>query len=270
MIVDFHAHTTESDGSLPPAALVELMHRRGVEVFAISDHDTLSAYEGLGVPREMRLIPGVEINTTYKHNEVHVLGYGMRAHDERFAALLRRNREQRRLRVERMVAQLRAAGYGVTMDDVEREAAGAKALGRPHVGKALVRRGHFPDIAAAFRGALRRGTAGYVPSTHCSPQEAIEAIVGAGGIPVLAHPGRLKDRSLIDELAARGLRGLEVFYPLHAPDDVAFFRETARRLGLLATGGSDFHDPQYHPSGVGIEVPVEEIRPFLEALGAAA
>jgi 3',5'-nucleoside bisphosphate phosphatase len=163
-----------------------------------------------------------------------------------------------------MVAQLRTAGYGITLDDVLNEAVDAKALGRPHIAKALIRAGITPDVDAAFRTLLRRGRPGYVPSTHITPQAAIATIRAAGGIAVLAHPGRLKDRSLIDELAREGLQGLEVFYPLHDSDDLRMFREKAAIYGLVKTAGADFHDIRYHTRGVGVDVEAAEIRPFLD------
>lgn len=240
------------------------MDERRVEIFSISDHDTLAAYGSFEARNSARVITGIEINTTYRENEVHVLGYGVRLDSPELNALIEANVSARRSRVDRMVAQLQRAGYGITAADVLREAGEAKALGRPHVGKALIRAGHAPDIEWAFRNLLRSGKPGYVPSTHVTPQRAIEAIRAAGGIAVLAHPGRLKDRSLIDDLARQGLGGLEAFYPLHDDDDVRFFREKASYYGLVTTGGSDFHDIRYHARGVGIEVNDADLRPFLD------
>ncbi len=242
------------------------MQRRGVGIFSISDHDTLSAYDELTVPAGQKLVAGVEINTTYRHNEVHVLGYRLPHADVALNAMLERNRGAREVRVRRMVEQLAGAGFELTLEDVRAEARESKALGRPHVGKALIRRGHAADIAAAFRTLLRRGKPGYVPSTHIEPHEAIETIARAGGVPVLAHPGRLHDYGIIDELAQRGLRGLEVFYPTHERAQVQHFRDIAGRLGLLMTGGSDFHDSRYNSRGVGMEIEEADIRPFLNAV----
>jgi predicted metal-dependent phosphoesterase TrpH len=136
-------------------------------------------------------------------------------------------------------------------------------MGRPHVAKALVRAGVVDSVNNAFAEALVPGKPGYVPQLYTTPEHAIEQITAAGGIPVLAHPGRLKDRALIDELVGHGLRGLEVFYPLHAPEDTREFRETAKRYGLVMTAGMDFHDIRYHTRGVGIEVDEADLRPFL-------
>jgi 3',5'-nucleoside bisphosphate phosphatase len=264
VIVDFHSHTSESDGTLAPQALADFMGERNVEVFSISDHDTLSAYGKFTPPPGARVVTGVEINTTYRGNEVHVLGYGMPVDSPELLATVERNRDARRVRAQRMVDQLQRAGYGITYDEVLKEAPDAKAIGRPHVAKALIAKGLVPDIDWAFRNLLRSGMPGYVPSLHITPQEAIERISAAGGVPVLAHPGRLKDRVLIDELAPKGLRGLEVFYPLHDAEDVRIFRDLAKRYGLVMTGGMDFHDIRYHTRGVGIDVAHDDIAPFLD------
>ncbi len=266
MIVDFHCHTIESDGSLTPQALADYMRDRRVEVFAISDHDTLCAHGAFHSAPGIRTITGIEINTTWRDNEVHLLGYGLPLDSESFNAMIERNRRERSRRAARMVEQLQAAGYAVTLEDVLREAVGSKALGRPHVAKALVRRGEAQSVESAFRGLLRRGKPGYVPSTHATPQEAIRCIRESGGVAVLAHPGRLKDRSIIDALVAEGLQGLEVFYPLHDAEDVTFFRKKAREHRLVMTAGSDFHDIRYHAHGVGMEVDRVDIAPFLDLI----
>lgn len=267
MLVDFHAHTYESDGTLAPQALCDFMVERGVRYFSITDHDTLGAYGRFEAPAHVRVLPGIEINTTYRESEVHVLGYRLPLGDSPLRAVLERNRQARRERVGRIVDQLRDAGVEIGMEDVEREATPQASLGRPHVGKALVRKGVVASIEGAFRGYLRRGTPGYVPSTHITPHQAIAAIRESGGVAVLAHPGRLKDYDLIDELAPEGLHGLEVFYPTHEVGQIAHFREKARRLGLVMTAGCDFHDIRYHTRGVGYEVDEAAIRPFLELTG---
>lgn len=268
MIVDFHSHTLQSDGTLTPDELVGAMQKRGVSIFSITDHDTLAAYDGLSVPAPMKLVVGIEINTTYNGNEAHVLGYRLPRKHEALDAMLERNREARRVRMGEMVAQLQAAGYGITMDQVLAEAGGGESLGRPHIGKALIRNGHVGDIETAFRKLLVRGKPGYVPSTHITPHEAIAAIHDAGGVSVLAHPGRLHDYAMIDELAEAGLQGLEVFYPTHQASQVQLFRDRAKRFGMLMSGGSDFHDIRYHKRGVGIEIDAGDIKPFLDAVAA--
>jgi predicted metal-dependent phosphoesterase TrpH len=242
------------------------MRSRGVQLFAITDHDTLAAFDGLEPPPGSRVITGIEINATFEDSEVHVLGFRLPLGPSPLTAVIEANRAARRARIGRIVTQLSEAGHAITFEDVESEASAGASLGRPHVGKALIRKGIVSNIEAAFRSFLRRGTAGYVPSTHITPHQAIDVILAAGGIPVLAHPGRLRDEAIIGELAERGLRGLEVFYPTHDANQVHHFRGIAKQYGLVMTGGSDFHDIRYHTRGVGMEIADEDIRPFLNLL----
>ncbi len=264
MIVDFHSHTHESDGSLAPQALCDFMHERGVRIFSVTDHDTLEAYGRFEAAAGMQVITGIEINTTYDDGEVHVLGYRLPLGPSPLSEVLEKNRRARRTRITRIVSQLREAGHDITMDDVHAEVREGASLGRPHVGKALIRLGIARDIETAFRGFLRRGSPGYVPATHITPHQAIEVILESGGVPVLAHPGRLKDYGVIGELVEHGLQGLEVFYPSHEPMQKQYFRDQAKRYGLVMTAGSDFHDIRYHTRGVGTEVEDGDIRPFLD------
>jgi predicted metal-dependent phosphoesterase TrpH len=270
VIVDFHSHTYESDGSLAPAQLVDLMRKAGVRIFAITDHDTTRAY-GQFEADFARVVPGVEINTSWRDNEVHVLGYGIPTGDAGpLAAVLAANRDFRRTRADLMVTAVNAAGFPVTREAVIAEAGSADAIGRPHLAKALVRAGLVSDIDAAFRTLLGRGKPGYIPSNNITPAEAIAAIADAGGIPVLAHPGRLKDETILDELAPQGLAGLEVFYPTHSPSQTAHFRSKAAHYGLVMTAGSDFHDARWNGRGVGMDVDEDDIGPFLELVGTTA
>jgi 3',5'-nucleoside bisphosphate phosphatase len=262
--IDLHSHTNMSDGTLSPQELADFMGERNVELFCISDHDTLAAYGEFEAPAGARVITGIEINTTWRENEVHVLGYGVPLGPSPITELLEYNQEQRRLRAVTMVERLREAGYDLTLEDVLYESGGAYAIGRPHVAKALVRKGVVDSIDQAFREAIGAGKPGYVPQIYTTPTHAIEQIAAAGGIPVLAHPGRLKDRALIDDLAGHGLRGLEVFYPVHDAADTREFREAAKRYGLVMTGGMDFHDIRYHTKGVVMDVDEADIAPFLE------
>ncbi len=245
------------------------MRARGVRWFSITDHDSLGAYsdEATAALGELRLIAGLEINSTYKENDVHVLGYGVSLDAQVLTDLIDRNKHARVMRIEQMVEQLRGAGFDISLDRVLAEAGEGASLGRPHVAKALVRAGAVADVNAAFKRVLARGGAGYVPSLHVTPHEAIDVVAAAGGVPVLAHPGRLKDESIVDELAEAGLVGLEVYHPSHSGSQRARFREKAEALGLVVTGGSDFHDSRYSPDGVGMDVSEAELEPFLDLVG---
>ncbi|MGH7659659.1 MAG: PHP domain-containing protein [Vulcanimicrobiaceae bacterium] len=266
MIVDFHSHTRNSDGSLSTADLVAAMERRGVSVFSITDHDTTRAYDELP-PTRGRVISGIEINTTRDGVDIHVLGYGF---DPSKAApiheTLTANREARRVRIKKMIELLVRAGYPLTEEMVAAEAEGSESLGRPHVAKALVRNGMVRDVQTVFQELVSRKGPAFVPSAHITAPQAIDAIARAGGVPVLAHPGRLNDYGIIEEMAETGVVGLEVFYPTHTPTQTSYFREQAARLGLVMTAGSDFHDSRWNSSVVGVEVEEADIRPFLELL----
>jgi 3',5'-nucleoside bisphosphate phosphatase len=264
MIVDFHSHTRESDGALAPEELVAMMRARGVRIFSITDHDTIRAY-GQFAADFARVIPGIEINTTWNDNEVHVLGYGIPLGDDTpLALILAENREFRRTRIDRIAANLTAAGFPITVADVVAQSDGGDALGRPHVAKALIAKGFARDVQSCFDQLLVRGKPGYMPSNYITPVQAIDVIRESGGFPVLAHPGRLKDDSIIDELIEHGLAGLEVFYPTHNASQTALFRERAEKHGLVMTAGSDFHDIRWNTRGVGMDVDEADIRPFLD------
>jgi predicted metal-dependent phosphoesterase TrpH len=266
VIVDFHSHTLESDGTLAPGELVAAMAKRGVEIFSISDHDTLGAYAKIDPAAiHATVVTGVELNTTYRGNEVHVLGYAFPVDAEPMVAAIANNRRERVARAEKMVAQLCSAGYDIDMATVRKECGhGESTIGRPHVARALVRAGYVADIESAFRTLLTANKAGYVPSLYMTPQFAVDLVVRSGGVPVLAHPGRLKDESIIEELVERGLLGLEVFYPTHTPGQVAHFRDVATEFGLVMTAGSDYHDLRYNPRGVGMDVERDDIAGFLD------
>jgi predicted metal-dependent phosphoesterase TrpH len=263
--VDFHSHTTESDGSLKPAQLIERMRSRGVGWFSITDHDTLRAYDVMPEEPGAHVVRGIEINTTWEGGDVHILGYRIPLGDASpVAQTIARNREHRRGRIDLMLQGLNAAGYPLTREGVLAESDGGHALGRPHVAKALVRAGMVADVPAAFRDLLSSGKPGYAPSHHITPFEAVDVVRRSGGVAVVAHPCRLDDTAIVDELTERGLAGLEVFYPSHSPQQVAAYRALAARLGLVMTAGSDFHDPRWNPRGVGMDVEAADIAPFLE------
>jgi 3',5'-nucleoside bisphosphate phosphatase len=239
------------------------MRARGVSWFSITDHDTTRAYDAVDAPGQ-HVVPGIEINTTWDGSDVHILGYGIPTGPSPLADVLERNRSSRRARIEVMVGALNRAGYPITVDEVLAESGGGHALGRPHVAKTLVRRGMVRDVDAAFRDLLSSGKPGYAPSHHITPLEAIDVVRASGGVPVLAHPGRLRDDRIVDALAERGLVGLEVFYPTHTTQQTAYFREKAARFGLVMTAGSDFHDERWNTRGVGMDVDEADLRAFLD------
>jgi 3',5'-nucleoside bisphosphate phosphatase len=249
--VDLHTHTLRSDGVLEPVELVRAAADSGVTTLAITDHDSLAAYRelilGRAMPAPIELIPGVEINALAKgiplaEGELHILGFGMDQADEAFEAALARQRAARRIRFERTVERLREIGMPVDQHLTHLDLTRDDALGRPTIGRALVAGGFARSVEDAFNRIVGWGGPGYVAREGMGPRDAIEAIRDAGGVPVLAHfseaPGQL---GLLRELKEIGLAGIEVYYLTYAPETVTLVADVARRLGLLGTGGSDFH-----------------------------
>lgn len=270
MIVDFHSHTLKSDGTASPTELRELMVRKGVEYFAVTDHDTLAAYDELGELRSgPRLIVGIEINTNYEGDDVHILGYGLTTGASPLNDALASRRQARSDRLEAMIGKLRVAGMEITLDDVRSHSAGVSALGRPHLARLLVARGYADSVNEAFNRYLRRGSPAYIEAAPLSPFEAISLIRESGGIPVLAHPGRLKDPALVNTIARAGILGIEVFYGTHTAEQTERFRRAAEYYRLSMSAGADYHDANWTPRGVGMEVRERDILPFLELIGVA-
>ena len=250
--IDLHAHTRRSDGVLEPAELVRQAFAAGIRLLAITDHDSLAAYRELAavenVPDGLTLIPGIEINAVADRRdglwegELHVLGFGMDSADEAFEATLQVQRNQRRLRFERILAKLRDLNMPVD-DAIEVLAMGEDdAIGRPTIARALIAKGHATTVEDAFRRWLGHGMPAWAARDGLGPRAAIVAIRAAGGLPVLAHflDARAKIQ-LIRELKELGLGGLEVHYRGWNAARIASISAVARELGLIATGGSDYH-----------------------------
>ncbi len=201
--------------------------------------------EALAAGRMYRVdvIPGVEINTDVDAHEVHVLGYFIDYTQEEFQTFLRRMRAGRVERAERIVEKLRTLGAPIEWARVQEIAAGA-SIGRPHIARALVEAGRVGSPQEAFERFLGRTAPAYAPRARLSPEDAVAAIARADGVPVLAHPGWEASGPVIERvprLVEHGLCGIEVYYPDHTPAMVDAYLEVARRYGLVATGGTDYH-----------------------------
>ena len=249
--VDLHTHTLRSDGVLEPVELVRDAAAAGIRTLAITDHDTLAAWRelilGRAMPAPIDLIPGVEINALARgiplqDGELHILGFGMDPDDEAFEAALAKQRSARKIRFERTIAKLREAGMPIDAEIAHVDLTRDDALGRPTIGRALIAAGFATSVEDAFRRIIGWGGPGYVQREGMGPRDAIEAIRAARGIPVLAHfseaPGQMP---LLRELQEIGLAGLEVHYISWDRATVELVASVARSLGLIATGGSDYH-----------------------------
>lgn len=276
--VDLHTHTTASDGTLAPRDLVRLAVRHGVRVLAVTDHDSTGGLdealdEAARHPR-LTVVPGIEINCDVERAEVHVLGYLVDWRAPWFQRFLEEQRTERVARVHRIAERL--AELGLPVDPAEVFAvAGEGAPGRPHVAQVLVQRGYVRSVREAFDRYLRSDGPANVPRRRLTPAEAVAVVRRAGGVPVLAHPGLAGRDDLIPDLVRAGLMGIEVYYAEHSAAQTAGYREICRSLGLVATGGSDYHGPRSgrsNPPGTPA-VPLsawEELRARAEAARAAA
>ena len=234
----------------------------------LMDHDTVAgaapfaeASGALGV----RAACGVEINTR-ERDQVHILGYGLRHQDPAFAARLAEWRERRVLRAREIVERLRGLGLDISWADVESQA--KETVGRPHVADALRRKGVVKSRSEAFERFLSSGKPGYVEPRGPGVEDAIGLIREFGGFAVLAHPRTVSDcAARISEWIKMGLEGLEVFYAAHRTSEINRLSDMAKTLGLIATGGTDFHGPgSGRDAALGVQVPDEVYGAFLERL----
>jgi predicted metal-dependent phosphoesterase TrpH len=253
MRIDLHAHSTASDGTTAPADLVRAAAAAGLDVLALTDHDTTAGWAeaAAAVPPGLTLIPGAELSTVWSTSDGRVIGMHLLAYlfdpaEPVLRAERARVREGRTVRARRMVELMQEDGHPVRWEDVVAEAAGGP-VGRPHVARALVRHRLVSDVAAAFTPDwIGRGGRYRVAKPDTDVCDAIRMVRAAGGVPVVAHPlaaarGALVPEDSYAEMAAAGLAGLEADHTDHDPAARKRVREIAADLGLVVTGSSDFH-----------------------------
>jgi 3',5'-nucleoside bisphosphate phosphatase len=278
-IVDLHTHTTRSDGIVAPAELVQATWDAGVRILSLTDHDTLAGYREVvvahAVPSGMTLVPGVEINALVTRDlglwegELHILGFGMDPFDEAFESVLAAQRDRRRVRFVRTTALLRDLGLPIDVEVAALAPTEEDALGRPTIARALMAAGHASSVEDAFSRLLGYGQPAYVRREGLEPEDAIRAITAADGIPVLAHFRESTERQdIIRELIDAGLAGLEVHYRSFDAATVAAVGKVASSLGLIATGGTDYHGDlgSYAEAHAALWVPPEVGERLLERI----
>ena len=257
--VDLHMHSTASDGSRAPADVVGAAKAAGLVAIALTDHDSVAGLgeaQAAGAELGVRVVNGVELSAVEGEAETHLLGLHLRD-----TMVLERGlealREMRQRRARTIVDKLVALGVKVTLDDVLAQA-GDGAVGRPHVARALVADGWATDVRDAFDRYLGAGRPAYVAKEQLSMPDAIAMVHAAGGLAVLAHPGGAGTRERLTALAAQGLDGVEVKHPSHSPSDTNKLRTLCEQLGLVISGGSDWHGAADGPRTIGMmQVPEE-------------
>jgi hypothetical protein len=241
--VDLHCHSTASDGEYAPSDVVRRAGRASLAAIALTDHDTTAGVAEAQAEGErcgVRVVAGCEFSVKAPWGELHVLGYFLPPADERLETFLGETRAARVRRGEQIVERLRQLDIAIAMDDVAAQAGGG-AVGRPHVARALVARGSCHDISEAFDRYLGRGRPAYVAKPLPALQRVTQLVHDVGGIAVAAHLGERGSEGQIRAFAEQGLDGLEIRHPSHSAADEARLQRVAERLGLVMSGGSDWH-----------------------------
>ena len=249
MRIDLHTHSTESDGTQAPADVVASAREAGLDVLALTDHDTTrgwAAARGAAQAAGLGFVPGIEISCQRGGRSIHLLGYLVDPGNQALVTELEQARRSRLTRMDRMVERMAADGIPISIEEVRAQLAPGATLGRPHLADALVAAGVVPDRAAAFRDWLHNDSRYYVSHYAVDPVRAIALVAAAGGVSVIAHPftgsrGRVLDPAVVLEMVDAGLDGLEVDHRDH--DDAArdLARSIVREHDLIATGSSDYH-----------------------------
>ncbi|NEX59921.1 3',5'-nucleoside bisphosphate phosphatase [Noviherbaspirillum galbum] len=264
--VDLHCHSTVSDGALAPAEVAARASANGVQVWALTDHDEVggiaearAAADALG----MRFVPGVEISITWSEKTVHIVGLQIDERNEDLVRGLASTRSGRERRAREMAAQLAAVGIEGAYEGALEFVGNPDLISRTHFARFLVEKGVCQDTAEVFRNYLTDGKPGFVPHRWATLKEAVTWIRGAGGTAVVAHPGRydfsdMQLDALLTEFKQLGGTGVEVVTGSHTVEEYGIFAGVARRYGLLASRGSDFHAPGESPIDLGALPPLPE------------
>lgn len=264
-IFDLHLHTTASDGTLTPTALVEMAGEKGVIAMAITDHDTLGGLkEGAEAAKRLGIefFHGVELNTDASGNEIDILGYFVELTDPAFIDLVEARESERIRRAKGMVEKLIALGCEITYERVRELAGGVVA--RPHIAQALIEKGYADSQRDAYNRLIGYGQPAYVDRDPLFPQEAIIQIKKSGGLPIIAHPGLINDDGMVRALLEAGAEGLEAYYAYHTPEQVQKYLNFAREYNVITSCGSDYHGPGRNKSQIvgSVNAPIEVLNAF--------
>lgn len=283
--VDFHMHTTHSDGTYSPEELMRACRDKNLVCVSVTDHDTMSSFEVCESEAQklgIELVSGIEISAVFEPGTMHILGYFLDPNHPELKTAIEDIQQVRRDRNLSMIRKLNEAGIDITLEEVLKEALGdvsadIKQIGRPHFAKVLVKKKAVKSSQEAFQKYLGKGCAAYLDTQKLTPEEAVYLINRAGGIASIAHPKQMKmdDNSLekeIKKLADLGLGGLEVYNSCQDIEENAVYLKMAKRYNLVPTGGSDFHGDSKPGvklgfAGAGIQMGYEMVEALREKIG---
>lgn len=241
---DLHVHTDASDGLLTPEEVVNWAFKKRLRAIGITDHDTVSGIEPAIksniTPEILEIVPGIELNTEYAGQEIHMLGYYIDYKDPWFLDILKKMQQSRYERAVAMIEKLNYLGINIKLEQVEYISKGS-SIGRPHIARIMVEKGYVDSMASAFDKYIGLGCPAYVERFKITTKDAIDIIKDVGGVPVLAHPGLIVDRKTIIRALELGVKGIEVYHPKHDQDMVKYLYYLAKDRKLLMTGGTDCH-----------------------------
>lgn len=243
MPADLHIHSKLSDGTESPEEIVKLAKSGGLKTIALTDHDNVDGVRdaaAAGKQLGVEVMPGIEFTCEVPGTEVHILGYFIDTEQPALLKELERIQEGRVKRIHKISEKLKTLGIDLRPEEVFKFS-GRKAPGRPHVARALIAKGVVSSFKEAFDRFLEFKGPAYVSHYKLAPREAIKLILSAGGLPVMAHPAVTGRDEIIEKLTGEGLAGLEAYYPSHGPQQTEHYVNLARKLGLIPTGGSDYH-----------------------------
>ncbi len=241
---DLHVHTNRSDGLHGPAEMVEMAVRAGLSWVGITDHDTVSGVQEAQEAADrvgIGLVPGIELSVPWRDQDLHLLAYWVDPGNSGLIDLLREIEAARIERARKILRKLHGLGVDMAFETVLNDTSGSRALGRPHIARALLSGGWVGSFGEAFARYLGSDAPAHVAKEPLDLARAFGVLRAAGGVPVLAHPGAYRLNGAMTTLVDHGLEGLETEYPRRSAEEGASFRRLAERLGLTATGGSDFH-----------------------------
>ncbi|MDZ7820334.1 MAG: DUF2061 domain-containing protein [Candidatus Marinimicrobia bacterium] len=270
IVLDLHTHSTCSDGTFTPDEIIKLAQRKKCEYISITDHDNIDHMDKpKKTPKHIRYIPGVEISAEFR-STLHILGYRFNPGHGELKEVLRELQNARYRRNVSMIGKMAEKGFHISMKELLEEA-GGETIGRPHFANLMLKKGYVSSYQEAFDKYLAKGMPLYMDKKRLDPRKAVQLILAAGGIPVMAHPYQTKLQGkdleeLVGELKSYGLLGIEAYYSKHSPAQRDRYLQLAKKYDLMVTAGSDFHGKNKKDIRLGLAVKKADLQPFLEAI----